>query len=537
MRTQLMWQLPTLLLTVIVAIGLMLGGSAVSPTAWTVVGLTLMSLVSVAAGVVPWADIAHRWHILMPLLSLLAVGLIGVQAVSVVPSVVLVGVGPVLWLVFEFGRVGTVSAVLSVTALLGVGYLGEASPPSSGAAWAQFVVVPLVALGLFLGAQLVADRLRRRGQTVQDQSTLLESTLELAHDRLLLVQAVLDSVGAAIVGYDHDGDVILENSSAHELAARVGVRLTDSWEGLWNHVYLEDRVTPVPASERVITRARCGEEVAPQTHWVGPPEDQVAVMLSARQIYRRNGDRLGAVVVGWDVTDIVEAVRVRDEFLKTVTHELRTPLTSIMGYQELIAEELDPQDQRVARMLEIAQRNAAVLLSRVSQLLQASGADGPGVHTQQVDVSTLLREAVAKHRSVASSAGITLATRVQPGVRAHLDPAAWEQVVDHLVSNAIKYTLGGGEIEVVLEQSGESFVLLIVDTGIGMSRAEQDRAFERFYRTTAARDRAIQGLGVGLSIAQEIIHAHGGQVSLSSAPGQGTSVAVELPLRPVAATA
>ncbi|WP_158647832.1 sensor histidine kinase [Nocardioides houyundeii] len=282
----------------------------------------------------------------------------------------------------------------------------------------------------------------------------------------------------------------------------------------------------------MLSRAKAGEDVPSQTYWLGPPEDQVAVTLSARQMHRRNGDRLGAVVVGWDVTASLEAVRVREEFLTTVSHELRTPLTAIMGYQELIVDELDPQDHRIGPMLAIAQRNAGVLLSRVSQLLQVSGADGPPIQPRPVDVAALVRDVVARHQGSASDAGIALTAEVQTPVTAHLDPDAWQQVVDHLVSNAIKYTPADGEIEVALECWDDALTLRVVDTGIGMSRAEQERAFEPFYRTTTARDRAIQGLGVGLSITRQIVEAHGGAVTLASLPDRGTGVTVRVPLRP-----
>ncbi|WP_182524160.1 sensor histidine kinase [Nocardioides dongkuii] len=535
-RTPLGWQLPTLCLAAVVAGGLLAQDRASAPAS-TGCGLLLLAVLTVLAGVVPWARVPRLWQALVPVLSVVAVAMMEFRSVAVMPSVVLLAAVPVLWLALEFGRTGLALALASVGGLACVAYLGAASLPTSGAGWAQLVMAPAVAVGLCLAARHLADDLQDKHDAMKEQSALVETALELAHDRLLMVQAILDSVDAGIVGYDREGEVILENSTAHDLDTRIdtGAEGSKGSEGSDGpHYYFEDRTTRVPSDEHAGARARRGEEFSPQTYWFGPPEDQVAVMLSARQIHRHNGDRFGAVVVGWEVTDILEAVRVREEFLTTVSHELRTPLTSIIGYQELIAEELDPQDQqgqRISAMLSVAQRNAGVLLSRVSQLLQVSGADGPEIRPRPVDVSALLHDAVVKHRPVALSAGIHLATTVADGVGADLDPDAWEQVVDNLVSNALKYTPAGGRVDVCLEEDGDRFVLQVVDTGIGMSRAEQKRAFERFYRTTSARDSAIQGLGVGLSITQQIIEAHGGDVTLSSTPGRGTSVTARSPLR------
>ncbi|NPC96738.1 cell wall metabolism sensor histidine kinase WalK [Nocardioides sp. zg-DK7169] len=534
-RPYLLWQLPTLCLTAVVTVGLVLGNPASNVPASALAGVVLVAAVAVVAAVIRWDRFPHRWQVILPLVSVGAVALIELRTVSVMPPVALVGLVPVLWLVFEFGRTGTALGIISVAALVCVAYLGDASLPSSGAEWAQLVMVSGVAVGLCLGARHVADRLQHKRQVLDEQSVVVESALELAHDRLLMVQAILDSVDAAILGYDRDGELILENSAAHELATRAGVDLTAPGNGRGHHVYSEDREMLVPADQRVLARAKRGEEVDPQTYWFGPPADQVAVMVSARQVRRRDGAPFVTVVVGWDVTEVLEAVRVREEFLTTVSHELRTPLTSILGYQELMAEELGPQEQRIAPMLATAQRNARVLLSRVMQLLEVAGANDLQIRRRPMDVSALLRDALAKHRVAAEAAGLRLAAKVEPGVSAHLDPAAWEQLVDNLVSNAIKYTPAGGRVEVALEDVGDALAMHVVDTGIGMSRTEQERAFDRFYRTTAARDRAIQGLGVGLSIARQIVDAHGGEVFLSSTLGRGTSVTVRAPLRPAPA--
>jgi signal transduction histidine kinase len=225
--------------------------------------------------------------------------------------------------------------------------------------------------------------------------------------------------------------------------------------------------------------------------------------------------------------------RMKDEFVASVSHELRTPLTSISGYVELLRDD-ETLDAEQDRMLEIVDRNAHRLLRLVSDLLfvaQREEVDVVG-ETVPLDLAELARDALEAARPRASSGEVTLALDGGP-VLLHGDPSRLSQVIDNLVSNAIKFTSAGGHVDVHVALSRDHALLSVSDTGMGIPEDEQAELFQRFFRTRGANDAAIQGTGLGLSIAKQIVEGCGGTIGFTSREGVGTTFTVELPVRPV----
>ena len=219
--------------------------------------------------------------------------------------------------------------------------------------------------------------------------------------------------------------------------------------------------------------------------------------------------------------------RVRDEFVAVVSHELRTPLTSILGYIELIDETNIDEEQR--SYFDVVKRNANRLLYLVSDLLLVAEADDGSLRLDRrdLDLASLVRDSVESAHAAAERKQITLTSSAEPAPLRG-DPLRLAQVLDNLISNAIKYTPDGGRVVVTgWAHDGRAWVE-VTDSGIGIPVADRQQIFERFYRVRG-KD-AASGAGLGLAITKAIVEAHGGTISLESELGSGTSFRVSLPL-------
>ena len=223
----------------------------------------------------------------------------------------------------------------------------------------------------------------------------------------------------------------------------------------------------------------------------------------------------------------------KDEFVASVSHELRTPLTSIHGYLELLldddAGELT-EEQRT--FLSTVSRNSERLLRLVGELLLVAQVDAGKLELvlDELDFGALVRESVESARPCAEAKGIHLEVSADAVPPLDGDRVRLGQLLDNVVSNALKFTTDGGRVEVSLTHRDGSAVLEVSDTGIGIPAGEQAQVFQRFFRSTAATERAIQGTGLGRSIARAIAASHGGGISFESIEGAGTTFRVDLPL-------
>jgi signal transduction histidine kinase len=226
-----------------------------------------------------------------------------------------------------------------------------------------------------------------------------------------------------------------------------------------------------------------------------------------------------------------ELDRLKDEFVSLVSHELRTPLTSIRGYVELmLAEELN-DDQR--RFLAIVDRNSERLLHLVSDLLFLAQIEAGklAIEVGSLDLKKVVNECIEASAAVADANGVELRAEIERLPKVEGDRARLHQVLDNLLSNALKFTPSGGRVDVRLKRAGDTAVLEVADSGLGIPEGEQARLFERFFRSTSAMENAIPGTGLGLTITKAIVERHGGRIDIESAEGAGTTVRVHLPLR------
>jgi len=224
---------------------------------------------------------------------------------------------------------------------------------------------------------------------------------------------------------------------------------------------------------------------------------------------------------------------IKDEFVATVSHELRTPLTSIRGYLEIMRDEEKGLSEEGRGFLAVIDRNSQRLLGLVTDLLfiAQAEADQFKLELSLFCLRELVDETIASAQPRAHAQQITLLARVGELAPVVGDRARIAQLLDNLLSNALKFTPPSGRVDVRLHRDADgSTVLEVADTGIGIQQAEQSKPFERFYRTTTATRNAIAGTGLGLSIVKLTAEAHGGTASVESDEGKGATFRIVLPL-------
>jgi PAS domain S-box-containing protein len=253
--------------------------------------------------------------------------------------------------------------------------------------------------------------------------------------------------------------------------------------------------------------------------------------ISDRKANEEKLDRLLARERGQN-EELRELDRLKDEFVALVSHELRTPLTSIRGYLELVLDGAPgdlSNEQR--QFLGVVDRNAERLQRLVGDLLFIAQVDAGrlALELDRLDAAEVGAESVEAARPAADQKGVELRLVGDPRVELVGDRARLSQLVDNLVSNAIKFTPPAGHVEVAVYARPTEIAIEVSDSGMGISAEEQKRLYQRFFRTSAATSQAIPGTGLGLVISKAIVDAHEGTIELESAEGKGTTFRVTIP--------
>jgi signal transduction histidine kinase len=232
---------------------------------------------------------------------------------------------------------------------------------------------------------------------------------------------------------------------------------------------------------------------------------------------------------------LVRADELKDQFVALISHDLRTPLTSIIGYVELaLDEDVDPPlDEERRGYLQVVTRSSDRLLRLVDDLLFVARLQSGQLelHVVTLDLAETAAQAVDEARPRSERKGLAISFLGDTEVPIEADKGRLFQLLDNLISNAIKFTPEGGRVDVRALRTPTGGVLEVSDTGIGLAPGEVERVFERFFRSERAMDQQIPGTGLGLFISRAIAEAHGGRITASSTAGAGTTFRIELPAR------
>jgi signal transduction histidine kinase len=245
---------------------------------------------------------------------------------------------------------------------------------------------------------------------------------------------------------------------------------------------------------------------------------------AAQEAFDRNAEALA---------HLEDLNRAKTQFVSMVSHELRTPTTSVLGYTELIADgELGPITPEQRHALDAIQRNSLRLEQLLADLMEAARLELPqfSSHQDHVDISEVVRHAATTMLPIVARRSQSMEIDVNPEAGIVLgDERRLEHVVSNLLTNAVKFTPDGGSIVVRAAREGSEAVITVQDSGIGIPEEEHAKVFERFYRSERKESAKVPGTGLGLSIVKSIAKNHGGDVTLASAVGEGTTISIRLP--------
>jgi signal transduction histidine kinase len=229
---------------------------------------------------------------------------------------------------------------------------------------------------------------------------------------------------------------------------------------------------------------------------------------------------------------LAESERVKGELVSNVSHELRTPLASVLGFSALMLDRELPADER-RRYLEVIRTEAHRLAALLNDLLDLQRVEQEAIElrSELVDVNDLLAAQVTLYSAQSEAHALRFEAAGEPLlIRGDRDRLA--QVIGNLLSNGIKYSPEGGEVEVGAGRIGDEVTVWVRDQGLGIPDEHKERIFTKFFRGDVGRDRGIAGTGLGLVLARQIIEAHGGEVGFESKEGAGSTFWVRLPATP-----
>ncbi|MFC9772112.1 MULTISPECIES: sensor histidine kinase [unclassified Pseudarthrobacter] len=477
--------------------------------------------------VIPWERLPYTSFLVIPLLDFvsIAVGREGGQ--DSLTGISLLAVFPVIWLCASgyYPKTALWLSFLAPLAIIWVPLLLKGNVTAQDLT--RSLLLPVMMLGIGISVSVLTLSMMRQQRELEDKDAQLQANLRTSQRQEALLNTVLDTVHLGVLAVDADGHDVLMNKKqrANHLLASPKDNPDPNESQLL--VFGQDRKTLIPVQDRPVRRAVLGETFTDYLVWLGDGREQRAFVTTARAMKDSDGKFSGSVIAFSDVTDLVNALAAKDDFVSSVSHEFRTPLTSILGYVEILL--ADEPDESQQEMLEIIRRNSERLLTLVSDLL--SSRNGQLIVTPHtVDVAELVRTSVSSAMPRATASGVVLAAETPDQLEAHVDGARISQVLDNLVSNAIKYSPDGGNVLVSLAREDGHLECRVTDTGMGMTPEDASEVFAKFFRTSNVRRTAIPGVGLGLPISKAIVEAHGGTISVDSTLGQGTTFMFRVPV-------
>lgn len=337
----------------------------------------------------------------------------------------------------------------------------------------------------------------------------------------LLLNEMISSMREGIILVEHDGVISASNAAASDFLGGKDLELQYLSSVIDNEIIHDAFKNALETDERTETKV----EIRVRN------DNRVYDMRVTPLSFADKKGRASAIGIFYDITRLERLEKVRQEFLSNVSHELRTPLTSILAFVETLEDGGLYDRENNQRFLEVIRRNAERMHHLIDDILELSAIEAGKIEILARDfpLSPLVDEVWSSMSRKAEKKNITFSNEVARDVTIFADSRRVEQILTNLFSNAVKFTRDGGRIAVAYDKSNSFHRICVIDNGEGIAAEQLPRIFERFYRTDTARSRELGGTGLGLAIVKHLSLLHGGEASVESTPGKGSTFIIELP--------
>lgn len=494
------------------------------------IGLWVQGVLLLACVLIPWGRLPHPSFLVIPYLDFVAVGFCREGSTNSLSGVGLLALFPVFWLAASgvARRISIISGTLATLLMVWIPVFLAPGPPTAEQL-GRPLILPMMMLAFAITVAVMLARMDAQREQLEEKDLALREALAASQDRERLLDAIVNTIGVGLIAVDAAGHDMLMNRKQrlfHLLAAPKDNADPAEADLL---IFAADRCTKLAPPERPVARAIEGEIFSQVLIWAGQGNEARALSVSARPIQGADGAAAGSVVAFYDVTELVTALTAKDDFVSNISHELRTPLTSILGYLGLALDDPTVLPKDVFQYLRVAERNADRLLTLVTDLLSTASRT-MAIKPRLTNLAEIIEDSLDSAGPPAAENSVILLNHAREPLYATLDVGRIGQVLDNLISNAIKYSPNGGTVTVRTSTTNDSVICDVADQGIGMDKEEQSAAFDRFFRAGPALSRAIPGVGLGLLITKTIVENHGGTMHLRSEPGVGTTIGFTIPL-------
>lgn len=486
-------------------------------------GIFLITVITLATLMVPWHRVRPGLMLVVPFADILAVGL-AASASDVRLS--FLWVFPVTWIASYYAM----PIIIAALALISVCLAALSNSSISPSDMLLRIIVTVLSLGfLATTIRIGTQQARAARRLLLSQSEQMNRIAQRAEAHEHRVTQIIDSLDLALAAVTADGRIVKSNDAYRQLYRR-----SESDGDLPSRaVEYDDRQgEPLPPECTAVARAARGDHMQAERMWLFDTTGEWRALQVSSQPIATVEDRAGiALLIIEDVTALLAAAQERKTVAAIVSHELRNPLTAIIGHVDLLRDR-DDLPERVQEQLSIVASAADRMERLVARVMEESHPDA-AVLSEPVDLRQLVDASIASFLPIAQSHHLTLTVEGAQTLMLYGDAFRLRQVIDNLISNAVKYTPSGGHVVVWLGVAPDGQVdLQIVDTGMGMTDEDLARVFQPYFRAEAAAATDIPGTGLGMGVVEEIIHQHGGTIGVGSVLGAGTTVSVRLPRKP-----